>query len=105
MAPTTNRNLAKPCKQSTSPNWLRFVLHRSRHPRAIDLMAKRSPNDRRLTSSMQHLVLLLLIAVPLIAADWPRFRGPNGTGVADARNLPSEIGPGKNVAWKTALPA
>ena len=53
---------------------------------------------------MRHVVRLLLLSLPLISAEWPRFRGPNGTGVADARNLPSEIGPGKNVAWKTALP-
>jgi outer membrane protein assembly factor BamB len=54
---------------------------------------------------MSHATLLLLFAFSAAAADdWPRFRGPNGTGVADARNLPAEIGPGKNLAWKTALP-
>ncbi len=38
------------------------------------------------------------------AADWTQFRGRNGSGVGDATALPSEIGPGKNVAWKTAIP-
>ncbi|MGH9661270.1 MAG: PQQ-binding-like beta-propeller repeat protein [Bryobacteraceae bacterium] len=37
--------------------------------------------------------------------DWPQFRGPNGSGVAAAKGLPVEIGPQKNVVWKTALPA
>ena len=36
--------------------------------------------------------------------EWNRFRGPNGTGVATAANLPVEFGPGNNVVWKTPLP-
>jgi outer membrane protein assembly factor BamB len=38
------------------------------------------------------------------AGDWTRFRGPNGSGVSDDGALPREIGAGKNVLWKTALP-
>ena len=38
------------------------------------------------------------------AADWPRFRGPNGSGVAETDGLPVEFGPQKNLVWKTALP-
>jgi outer membrane protein assembly factor BamB len=38
------------------------------------------------------------------AENWSRFRGPNGTGVSSATNLPVEFGPDKNVKWKTALP-
>jgi outer membrane protein assembly factor BamB len=37
--------------------------------------------------------------------DWTQFRGPNGTGISSATNLPTEFGPDKNVVWKTALPA
>jgi outer membrane protein assembly factor BamB len=36
--------------------------------------------------------------------DWSRFRGPNGTGVSTATNLPTEFGPEKGVVWKTSLP-
>ncbi|MFN0171232.1 MAG: PQQ-binding-like beta-propeller repeat protein [Bryobacteraceae bacterium] len=50
------------------------------------------------------LILLLLASVVLSAADWPRFRGPNGSGVGDATSLPSTFGPSTNVAWKTAVP-
>jgi outer membrane protein assembly factor BamB len=38
------------------------------------------------------------------AADWPRFRGPNGSGVAETSGLPEKFGPASNVVWKTALP-
>src|SRR5262245_51584590 len=35
---------------------------------------------------------------------WPRFRGPNGSGVADHARPPVEFGPDKNVKWKVAVP-
>ncbi|MEO7650485.1 MAG: PQQ-binding-like beta-propeller repeat protein, partial [Bryobacteraceae bacterium] len=38
------------------------------------------------------------------AGDWQRFRGPNGSGVAEDGRLPREIGVDKNVVWKTAVP-
>ena len=38
------------------------------------------------------------------AQDWPRFRGPQGDGVSDAAPLPAELGPGKNLAWRVAVP-
>ena len=41
---------------------------------------------------------------PDTANDWSRFRGPNGNGVADTSNLPSEVGPDTNVVWATQLP-
>lgn len=52
--------------------------------------------------SMRALVWLLASA--LMAADWDRFRGPNGSGVAETSALPAEFGPNKNVIWKTPLP-
>jgi outer membrane protein assembly factor BamB len=52
------------------------------------------------------LILALFCAGRAIANDneWSRFRGPNGTGVSDATNLPVEFGPEKSVLWKTSLP-
>jgi len=38
------------------------------------------------------------------AQNWPRFRGPNGSGVSESRDLPIEFGPMKNLAWRTAVP-
>ena len=50
-------------------------------------------------------LLFLLPALLLPAADWPQFRGPNGSGLCPACGpLPTEFGPTKNVSWKTDLP-
>jgi outer membrane protein assembly factor BamB len=54
-------------------------------------------------------ISLLLAAATAAApaaddADWTRFRGPNGTGVAETATLPTEFGPEQNLIWKTALP-
>ncbi|MEO6725497.1 MAG: PQQ-binding-like beta-propeller repeat protein [Blastocatellia bacterium] len=50
--------------------------------------------------------LMVVISISVLAdGDWSRFRGPNGTGVSTATNLPTEFGPDKNVVWKTSLPA
>jgi outer membrane protein assembly factor BamB len=38
------------------------------------------------------------------AQEWPRFRGPNGTGISDSTGVPVEFGPSKNLLWKTAVP-
>ena len=37
--------------------------------------------------------------------EWSRFRGPNGSGVSSARNLPTEFGPKTNLAWTCKVPA
>lgn len=38
------------------------------------------------------------------SGDWPQFRGPNGSGVGTGTGYPVEFAPGKNVAWKAAVP-
>ena len=50
-------------------------------------------------------VTAMVLGSSLTAAEnWVRFRGPNGTGVSSAKNLPVEFGPASHVKWKTALP-
>jgi outer membrane protein assembly factor BamB len=39
------------------------------------------------------------------ALEWPRFRGPNGSGVADLAKPPVELGPEKNLKWKVPVPS
>ncbi len=37
-------------------------------------------------------------------ADWPQFRGPNGSGISDAKGLPISWSETNHVKWKTAIP-
>ncbi len=53
-------------------------------------------------------VLVCVVAMSLFAtdralADWPQFRGPNGSGIATGAAAPVEFGPGKNELWRTRL--
>jgi hypothetical protein len=36
--------------------------------------------------------------------DWSRFRGPNGSGISTASNVPIAFGPQKNLVWRLTLP-
>ena len=58
---------------------------------------------------MRLSVLALLLTASLSAQsasnpDWIRFRGPNGSGVSVAKNVPIEFGPNKNLLWRVELP-
>ncbi|MCX6997908.1 MAG: PQQ-binding-like beta-propeller repeat protein [Kiritimatiellaeota bacterium] len=56
-------------------------------------------------SNMAMLAIMLgLLAFPSWAADWPRFRGPNGSGLATDANGPTTWSDTQNLQWKTALP-
>ena len=49
--------------------------------------------------------LALGLASSASASDWPRFRGPNGSGISpDAAALPSRLDPARNPAWSRELP-
>jgi outer membrane protein assembly factor BamB len=48
--------------------------------------------------------LVISIAFPVLAAQWPGWRGPTGTGVSPEENLPLKWSPGENVRWRTELP-
>jgi outer membrane protein assembly factor BamB len=37
--------------------------------------------------------------------EWARFRGPNGSGVSTAANVPVEFSPTKNLQWRLPLPS
>ena len=62
-------------------------------------------SKRKLTVCATVGTIFLLVNIVLANDDWAQFRGPNGTGISAAKNLPTEFGPDKNVVWKTPLPA
>jgi outer membrane protein assembly factor BamB len=47
-------------------------------------------------------LLFLPYALPT-HADWPQFRGPDGTGISAGKGFPVEWSESKNVRWKTKL--
>ena len=57
---------------------------------------------------MKNLIAILTIclcgSLELSAADWPRFRGPNGSGISDEKGLPLDWSATKNIIWKAELP-
>jgi outer membrane protein assembly factor BamB len=48
---------------------------------------------------------LLIVSLHAGTPNWPRFRGPAGSGVADEDKPPVEFGPEKNVLWQVATPS
>ncbi|HLK67576.1 MAG TPA: PQQ-binding-like beta-propeller repeat protein [Bryobacteraceae bacterium] len=53
---------------------------------------------------MRFALFALLLTSAASAAEWDRFRGPNGTGVLDSGALPTEFGSKKNLVWRVDLP-
>ena len=49
-------------------------------------------------------LLILLIASPSLADNWPNWRGPNGNSVGPAGDFPANWSPTENVVWKLKLP-
>ncbi len=49
------------------------------------------------------LALWLGVVVPARGDNWPRFRGPNGQGISDARTIPAKWSP-HEYNWKIELP-
>lgn len=47
---------------------------------------------------------MLFQASSIAAADWPQFRGPNGSGASAETGLPVKWSDGEGLAWKTKLP-
>ncbi|MFN7939936.1 MAG: PQQ-binding-like beta-propeller repeat protein [Bryobacteraceae bacterium] len=53
-----------------------------------------------------HWAIWVLVAVTLDGETWTRFRGPNGSGVAEGvSSYPVEFGAGRNVVWSRAMSA
>jgi len=53
---------------------------------------------------MRALLLLVISAIAFSADQWPQFRGPQSSGVADDPQLPDAWSATRNVVWKTEIP-
>src|SRR5687768_938138 len=65
-----------------------------------------SPSPRRFrrrSVAMRKALLVLVLASTASAQEWTRFRGPNGTGVSEAKGLPTTWSE-SDILWKADLP-
>ncbi|MFN0129930.1 MAG: PQQ-binding-like beta-propeller repeat protein [Verrucomicrobiales bacterium] len=54
--------------------------------------------------NLRTLICTSLLTVPVLAADWPNWRGPHFNGSTEAKGLPASFSPTENVKWKAMLP-
>ena len=54
--------------------------------------------------SRRSAVVVALLSVVLLGADWPQFLGPGGKSSSDATGLPAAWDAQTNLVWKTKLP-
>ena len=59
-----------------------------------------------MTRTVLFLSVLALSSITIHAQNWPSFRGPNASGVAEGTNPPTswDIAKSQNVLWKTSIP-
>jgi outer membrane protein assembly factor BamB len=62
--------------------------------------------SRRLLVGAAAILALAAFGAAQAAADsdWTRFRGPNGSGITTASNIPTEFGIDRNLVWRLPLP-
>lgn len=48
--------------------------------------------------------LVVVLSNPVLAGNWPQWRGPQLNGTSDERNLPLKWGAAENLSWKLPLP-
>jgi outer membrane protein assembly factor BamB len=53
---------------------------------------------------LRSLIVLLLLTSPLLADNWPGWRGPRGDGHCTEQNVPLTWSKSENVHWKIPLP-
>jgi outer membrane protein assembly factor BamB len=49
------------------------------------------------------LIVGITLTVNALAGNWPQWRGPDGSGISNEKNLPSEWSPTRNIKWKTPI--
>ena len=56
-----------------------------------------------LTRFISISITFVLLANTASAGNWPQWRGPDGSGISNEKNLPAEWSPTKNIKWKTPI--
>ncbi|MGC3971264.1 MAG: PQQ-binding-like beta-propeller repeat protein [Pirellulales bacterium] len=56
-------------------------------------------------TGLSVVVLALFLTKSATAENWPQWRGPAGTGIAEESNLPTEWSEEKGVVWKAPVPS
>jgi len=49
-------------------------------------------------------LVLISLSGAVTAANWPQWRGPDGSGISNEKNLPAVWTPTTNIKWKAAIP-
>ncbi len=58
-----------------------------------------------MTRLLLPVCLVVFVALaPARADNWPQWRGPKNDGLSSEKNIPTEWGPEKNIAWKFKMP-
>jgi outer membrane protein assembly factor BamB len=57
-----------------------------------------------LTLCASFLFLIFLAGPPALGENWPRFRGPNGTGISKDKGVPVQWNEREGILWRIALP-
>jgi hypothetical protein len=60
--------------------------------------------NRPMSRVIYFLSAFALTTAICLAAEWRQFRGPDGQGHTDAKELPLTWSEAENVRWKTAIP-
>ena len=89
----------------------RSIASQCYHPPTMSISPQlRTARASSFTIAIQPVVGACLLAGLLAAgatdthAQWPQFRGPNGSGIAPGANYPVVFSPSRNVIWKIAAP-
>ena len=61
-------------------------------------------NQFRAAARLASVLALLAAGAGSLHAQWPQFRGPNGSGVDAGAGYPVAFSPTSNVVWKAAVP-
>ncbi len=58
----------------------------------------------RNSAAMATVILSLALASPVVAGDWPHWRGPYFNGTSDETDLPATWSETENISWRAPLP-